>query len=125
MRRYNNSERFRLVLLGYVLLGVTRVWALQPMPIMTAVGCVDDAGRGEFLVVDSTVPLPLEERMPEIPRTDVTLGDSTIRLVGTLEEFGVADYAGHKVWVKGLLNPNEPHDLLNLTSITSLSSTCE
>lgn len=125
MRQYNNVERFRLALLGCVLLGLTRVWALQPMPIMTAVGCVDNAGRGEFLVVNATVPLPLEERMPEAPRPDAPLGDLTIRLVGTLEEFGVANYGGHKVWVKGLLNSTEPHDLLNLTSITSLSSTCK
>ena len=114
-----------MALLGYVLLGVTRVWALQPMPIMTAGGCVDNAARGEFLVVAAPMPLPREARLPEAPRPDVPLGDLTIRLVGTLEEFGVADYAGHKVWVKGLLNSSEPHDLLNLTSITSLSSTCK
>jgi len=125
MRQYNGIGHFRLALLGYVLLGVTRVWALQPMPIMTAVGCVDNADRGAFLVVDATMPLPLEERMPEAPRPDAPLGDLTIRLVGTLEEFGVADYAGHKVWVKGLLNSSEPYDLLNLTSITALSSTCK
>ena len=65
--------------------------------------------------------------MPEEPPADTLLGAGTIRLIGTLDEFGVPGPAGHKVWAKGLLNPDaaDGADLLNLTSITTLSDRCE
>ncbi len=61
------------------------------------------------------------------PPADAPLGARTIRLIGTLDEFGVDDRVGHKVWAKGLLNPANAGDadLLNLTSITTLSDRCE
>ena len=64
-------------------------------------------------------------QLPEQPPADAPLGVLTIRMVGTLDEFGVATHEGHKVWAKGLLNPAEPNDLLNLISITHLSPLCE
>ena len=101
--------------------------AAQPMPIMMTVGCVESADGGRFHLVRATQPEALQERMPEQPPADTPLGARTIRLTGTLEEFGVADRAGHKVWAKGLLNPATAGgaDLLNLTSITTLSDRCE
>ena len=101
--------------------------AAQPMPIMATVGCVESADDGRFRLVRATEPEALQERMPEEPPADTPLGARTIRLVGTLEEFGVPGRAGHKVWAKGLLNPADAGDadLLNLTSITTLSDRCE
>ena len=99
----------------------------QPMPIMATVGCVESADDGRFHLVRATEPEALQERMPEEPPADAPLGDRTIRLIGTLEEFGVPGRTGHKVWAKGLLNPVDAGDanLLNLTSITTLSESCE
>ena len=101
--------------------------AAQPMSIMATVGCVESGDDGRFHLVRATEPEALQERMPEEPPADTPLGARTIRLIGTLDEFGVPARAGHKVWAKGLLNPADAGDadLLNLTSITTLSDRCE
>ena len=101
--------------------------AAQPMPIMATVGCVESGDDGRFHLVRATEPEALQERMPEQPPADTALGTRTIRLIGTLDEFGVPGRAGHKVWAKGLLNPSAAGgaDRLNLTSITTLSDRCE
>jgi len=101
--------------------------AAQPMPIMATVGCVESRDDGRFHLVRATEPEALQERMPEEPPADTPLGARTIRLIGTLDEFGVPGRTGHKVWAKGLLNPADAGDadLLNLTSITTLSDLCE
>ncbi len=107
--------------------GLSSSPAAQPMPIMTTVGCVESGDEGRFLLVRATEPEALQDRMPEQPPADTPLGARTIRLVGTLDEFGVPGRAGHRVWAKGLLNPDAAGgaDLLNLTSITTLSDRCE
>ena len=101
--------------------------AAQPMPIMATVGCVESGDDGRIHLVRATEPEALQERMPEEPPADTPLGAQTLRLIGTLDEFGVPGLAGHKVWAKGLLNPAGAGgaDLLNLTSITTLSDRCE
>ena len=93
---------------------------------MATVGCVEPGDDGRFHLVRATEPEALQERMPEEPPADTPLGARTIRLIGTLDEFGVSDRTGHKVWAKGLLNPTDAGgaDLLNLTSITTLSDLC-
>ena len=107
------------------LLGGLTTMAAQTMPLMMTVGCVESDGRGGFTLTAATEPEAIADRMPEQPAADAPLGTSTIRMVGTLDEFGVANNEGHKVWAKGLLNPAEPNDLLNLTSITHLAPSCE
>ena len=99
----------------------------QPMPIMATVGCVESGDDDRFHLGRATEPETLQERMPEQPPADTPLGARTIRLIGTLEEFGVPGRTGHKVWAKGLLNLSDVDsaDLLNLTSITTLSDRCE
>ena len=100
--------------------------AAQPMPIMTTVGCVEPADGGGFLLVRATEPEAVQQRLPPEPPADTPLGPRTIRLIGTLDEFGVAGRTGRKVWAKGLLNPAPAGpDRLNLTSITTLSDRCE
>ena len=108
-----------------LLAGLTVAVATQPMPIMMTVGCVERDGQGGFRLTRATEPEAMTDRLPEQPQADAPLGTATLRMVGTLDEFGVADHGGHKVWAKGLLNPGEPNDLLNLTSITHLAPTCE
>jgi hypothetical protein len=111
---------------GFVLLAVLTVMAsTQPMSIMMTVGCVESDGRGGFTLTRATEPEAMTDRLPEQPSADAPLGTVTLRMVGTLDEFGVASHEGHKVWAKGLLNPGEPNKLLNLTSITHLAPSCE
>ena len=119
--------RFRRFLAAVLLAaGVVGAPAAQPMPIMTTVGCVEPAAGG-FRLVRATEPQAVQERLSPEPPADASLGSRTIRLIGTLDEFGVGRRAGHKVWAKGLLNPDAAGgtDRLNLTSITTLSDRCE
>ena len=99
--------------------------ATQPLSIMMTVGCVESDGRGGFTLTRSTDLEASTIQLPEQPPADAALGSLAIKMVGTLDEFGVATHEGHKVWAKGLLNPGEPNDLLNLISITHLSPSCE
>ncbi len=99
--------------------------AAQTLPVVMTVGCVETGGRGGFTLIRATEPTAIEERVPDQPPPDASLGNQTLTLVGTLDEFGVPAHVGHKVWAKGLLNPGEPVPLLNLTSITHLSPSCE
>jgi hypothetical protein len=95
------------------------------MPVVMTVGCVEMDGRDGVLLTRAIEPTAIDERVPDQPPSDAPLGAETLALVGTLDEFGVANHEGHKVWVKGLLNPAAPHRLLNLISITHLSPSCD
>jgi len=108
-----------------LLAGLTGVATAQPMPIMMTVGCVESDGRGGVTLTRATDPEAIADRRPVQLPADAPLGMRTIRMVGTLDEFGVAKHEGHTVWAKGLLNPGEPVDLLNLVSITHLAPACE
>lgn len=126
-RRLLGWRPLAAVLLFSLLAVLASTSAAQPMPIMATVGCVESGDDGRFHLVRATEPEALQERMPDEPPADAPLGGRTIRLIGTLEEFGVPGRTGHKVWAKGLLNPADAAgaDLLNLTSITTLSDLCE
>ncbi len=116
---------FLFTVLVFLAAGVLARAAAQPMSMMMTVGCVERDGRDRFILTRSTEPTALKERAPDEPPADAPLGGETITLIGTLGEFSVASHDGHKVWVKGLLNPGEPHRLLNVVSLTHLSPTCE
>lgn len=117
---------------GLVLLVSTAVpvWTVravqpQPLPIVMTVACVEAGEEGTFHLVNATEPEALADRLPPQPEPSAALGGHRIRLIGTLDEFGVARHAGHKVWAKGLLIDGETERRLNLVSITYLSSDCE
>ncbi|MDA1094076.1 MAG: hypothetical protein O3A25_12525 [Acidobacteria bacterium] len=105
--------------------GMAVVATAQPVPLMMTVGCVEADGPDRFVLTGATEPAAIAERVPDEPPADAALGDLSFRLVGTLDEFGVESHVGHKVWVKGLLNPGDTVPVLNLTSITHLSPSCD
>ena len=110
-------------LVGGVLPG--SVAAMQPLPIVMTVACVEAGEAGAFHLINATVPEAIADPLPPQPEPSAALGDQRIRLIGTLDEFGVARHAGHKVWAKGLLVEEETERRLNLVSITHLSAHCE
>ena len=118
-------KRAQTYTLALSLGAVPLIQVAPPIPLMMTVGCVETDGRDGFTLTRATEPAAIQERVPAQPAADVPLGDQTLRLVGTLDEFGVAAHVGHKVWAKGLLNPDEPVPLLNLTSITRLGQSCD
>ena len=101
------------------------VAAAQPLLIMMTVACVEAGDEGTFHLVHATEPEAVADQLPPQPEPAAALGGNRIRLIGTLDEFGVARHAGHKVWAKGLLVEDEAERRLNLVSITHLSPDCE
>ena len=99
--------------------------ATQPMPVMMTVACVEAGEEGAFHLIRATDPEAIADRLPPQPEPAAALGGNRIRLIGTLDEFGVARHVGHKVWAKGLLIEEETERRLNLVSITRLSADCE
>ena len=93
-------------------------------PIVMMVGCVNADDRGGFVLTNATEPEALQDRLPEEPDETAALGDGSVRLIGTIDEFGVGAHAGHKVRVRGLYIEGESENRLNLTSILHLSPSC-
>ena len=99
--------------------------ASETASMVMLVGCVE-RGTGEGLFVGkATAPQEMDDRLPEQPALDVPLGTGRVRLIGTLDEFGVGAHVEHKVWVKGLYIEGESENRLNLVSITHLDGTCQ
>ena len=97
----------------------------QPLPIMTTVACVEENDEGAFHLTNATEPEAVADRLPPQPEPSAALGAGRIRLIGTLDEFGIVSHVGHKVWAKGLLIEDETERRLNLVSVTHLSAACE
>ena len=97
----------------------------QPMPLMMMVGCVEGDEANGFHLARVTEPQAMDDRIPAEPPPDVPLGERSIRLIGTLYEFGVSAHVGHKVWAKGMLIEDDRETRLNLVSITHLAPACE
>ena len=93
--------------------------------MVTLVGCVEGGTAEGLFIGKATIPQEIHDRLPEQPAPDVPLGTGRVRLIGTLDEFGVASHVEHKVWVKGLHIEGESENRLNLVSITHLAETCQ
>ena len=92
---------------------------------MMMVACIEAGEEGALHLIRATEPEAIDDRLPPQPEPSAALGGNRIRLIGTLDEFGVARHVGHKVWAKGLLVEDESERRLNLVSITPLSAGCE
>ena len=114
-----------LVLLVSTAVRVASVEAVQPLPIMMTVACVEAGEEGTFHLVNATEPEAIADQLPPPPEPSAVLGGRRIRLIGTLDEFGVARHVGHKVWAKGLLIEDETERRLNLVSVAHLSPDCK
>lgn len=121
---------------GKCILGMVIVWGLSanafgqpsasaPMSLMMLVGCVEADGTEGFQLVSATNPQVVDDRLPESPGPEAVLGTGEVGLIGTLDEFGVAQHEGHKVWVKGLYLENGADTKLNLVSILTLADVCQ
>ena len=111
--------------LGGVVAALSPVAVGQPMPLMMMVGCVEEGEANGYHLVRVADPETIQDRIPPEPPPDVPLGSRRIRLIGTLDEFGVAQHVGHKVWAKGMLIEDDTETRLNLVSITHLAPACE
>ena len=117
------QKSMQVVLTMAVLSGVL-VSAAQRMPLMMAIGCVAQEGD-QWWLVSATEPVEITEEVPPEPEVATVLGDGRLRLIGTLDEFGVSNHTGHKVRVKGILIEDNDETRLNLTSIRHMLPDCK
>ena len=116
----------RTILFVLVLYSVSSAQSVTNTVVMvTFVGCVAGEKTEGFFVDKATIPEEIHDRLPEQPASDVPLGSGHVRLIGTLDEFGVDAHVEHKVWVKGLYIEGASENRLNLVSITHLAETCQ
>ena len=107
-----------------VALGVAAANAAQRMPLMMSVGCVVQEGEQRW-IVSATEPVEITEEVSPEPDVSTPLGEGRLRLIGTLDEFGVSNHTGHKVRVKGIRIKGNDDTRLNLTSLRHLLPACE
>ncbi len=110
---------------GAVMMPAAAYAAAQPMPLMMMVGCVEEDDTNGFHLARVTEPQAIDDRIPTEPPPDAPLGERSVRLIGTLYEFGVSEHVGHKVWAKGMLIEDNGETRLNLVSITHLAPACQ
>jgi len=122
-KRVMIQKSMQVVLTMAVLSGVLAS-AAQRMPLMMTVGCVAQEGD-QWWLVSATEPVEITEEVPPEPEVATVLGDGRFRLIGTLDEFGVNNHAGHKVRVKGILIEDNDETRLNLTSIRHMLPDCK
>ena len=79
----------------------------------------------QWWLVSATEPVEITEEVPPEPEVATVLGAGRLRLIGTLDEFGVSNHAGHKIRVKGILLKDDDETRLNLTSIRHMLPSCE
>ena len=107
-----------------VALGVAAANAAQRMPLMMSVGCVVQEGE-QWWIVSATEPVEIIEEVSPEPDVSTPLGEGRLRLIGTLDEFGVSNHTGHKVRGKGIRIKGNDETRLNLTSLRHLLPACE
>jgi hypothetical protein len=97
------------------------------IPIVESIGCLADGPGDTWTLSSATEPA---KSTPGFSKTEDVkaaegkpLGSQQIRLVGLLE-MHPEEHKGHKVLVKGLLIKDATGQHLNITSLTTVSSTC-
>lgn len=110
--------------------GILLVFALQAAPsqkvdIVSVAGCLKETQPGTWMVVNATDPVPSIANAPskdEIPATP-PVGTRQFRLIG-VSEFNLPQHKDHAVIVKGLHIKAQPTDRLNMTSVTTIGTSC-
>ena len=110
--------------------GILLVFALQAAPsqkvdIVSVAGCLKETQPGTWMVVNATDPVPSIANAPskdDIPATP-PVGTRQFRLIG-VSEFNLPHHKDHAVIVKGLQIKAQPTDRLNMTSVTTIGTSC-
>jgi len=93
--------------------------------IVSVAGCLREPSANTWMLVNATDPVPSSANAPEkkeIPATPPA-GRNQFRLIG-VSEFNLPAYKDHAVIVKGLHIKAQPVSRLNITSVTTIASSC-
>jgi hypothetical protein len=97
----------------------------QKVEIVSAIGCLKEAGPNNWTLVNATDPVPSSANAPapkDIPASPPA-GKNEFKLIG-VSEFNLPPHRDHSVLVKGLYIKATPTSRLNITSVTMVSATC-
>ena len=102
--------------------------AQTPSPkvdIVSVTGCLREASPNTWTLVSATDPVPSSANAPQakdIPSTPPA-GKNEFRLIGVFE-FNMPQHKDHTVVVKGLLIKATPASRINVTSVTTATTSC-
>jgi hypothetical protein len=109
---------------------VAAIAAAQAPPlkvdIVSVTGCLKEASPNTWTVVNATDPVPSIANAPspkDIPATPPA-GKNEFRLIG-VSEFNLPAHKDHTVILKGLFIKAAPVSRLNITSVTTVSPSCQ
>jgi len=94
--------------------------------IVSVTGCLKEASPNTWTMVNATDPVPSVANAPparEIPPAP-PVGKNEFRLIG-VSEFNLPAHKDHTVIVKGLFIKATPVSRLNITSVTTVSPSCQ
>jgi S-disulfanyl-L-cysteine oxidoreductase SoxD len=102
---------------------------LSNLTIVRAVGCLSRGANDTWSLVNAGGPRPVRARIVEgttpeelMASAAQPLGTQTFPLLSVAQQS--ADYAGHKVQVKGVLTRQNTIERINVMSLESLAETC-
>jgi hypothetical protein len=99
--------------------------AAQKVDTVSVTGCLREAGAESWMLVNATDPVASSANAPaksEIPATPPA-GKNQFKLIG-VSEFNLPQHKDHTVIVKGLYIKAQPIGRLNITSVTTVSTSC-
>ncbi|MBM42195.1 MAG: hypothetical protein CL483_09775 [Acidobacteria bacterium] len=94
--------------------------------VVSVTGCVVETGPGAWMLTGATDPVASIANGPptDQPHEGPTGGQGQFQLIGA-SEFNLPSLRNQTVLVKALLIPAEPVSRLNLTSVTTVASSCQ
>jgi hypothetical protein len=114
---------------SFILAAVIAAAQATPSPkvdIVSVTGCLKEASPNTWNVVNATDPVPSIANSPspkEVPAAP-PVGKNEFRLIG-VSEFNLPAHKDHTVIVKGLFIKATPVSRLNITSVTTVSPSCQ
>jgi len=107
------------------------LWTAQPqpaparVPIVSVTGCLREMNPNTWMLVNATDPVPSTANAPQRGEAPATppVGKNQFRLIG-VSEFNLPRYKDQAVIVKGLHIAAQPVSRINITSVTTVSTSC-
>jgi hypothetical protein len=107
-------------------LAMAQTTASPKVDIVSVTGCLKEATPNTWTVVNATDPVPSIANAPspkDVPAAPPA-GKNEFRLIG-VSEFNLPAHRDHTVIVKGLFIKATPVSRVNMTSVTTVSPSCQ
>ena len=116
------------LLLGFVataLLQVAPPPAAQKIEVISVIGCLKQEAANGWRLANATDPAPSRAGTPspdQIPK-EPAVGKNQFKLIG-VSEFPLNDKKDKTVYVRGMYIKASPLNRINITSVTTVATTC-